>query len=224
MATEFTPLIYLALAVALIIVLSATFWLLRRLDRRSTHRRELKVIEFSGDVETIKKVFKEFAPRLALEIAVHQIGADVHSYLVVPVQYVSRILKVSGGKEVSDYNIYHPGGTHLGYSLKIEENSSASLEVSLDMLKMLDFSKVDAIGEGAMFQLILGKSPTGKLFISSVRILVSAATKGEAEEIIESLKKQFSGCNWIEEKDQSFIDAATYRELIPNSTAEWRVS
>ncbi len=224
MAETFTPLIYLSAAVILFFLALAVLRIRRRFFYRRERRAELKVIEFSGDRETMKKIFKLFAPPFSIEIAVHQIGKKIHNYLIVPAAYLDKTVSLSGGREVRDYNIYHPGGINLGYSLKTKDNSSASLDAFLRMLKDLDFSKVDEIGEGAMFQLILGERPNGNLFIGNARILVSAPTPHQAEEIVESLKKGLSGCRWGEEKDHSFIDAATYRKLGRSEGVGWTVS
>jgi hypothetical protein len=181
----------------------------------------LRVIEFNGNEKVIKAILKVFAPPFAMEVAAHQIGTEIHNYLIVPMEYLNKVLRISGGKETKDYNIYHPGGVNLGYSLKIQENSTISLNSFMDIIKKLDFSKVDEIGEGAMFQLIFGENPNGNLFIGSARVLVSAPSLSGAREIVESLRKEFPGCKWVEEKDQSFIDAATYRELGPYKGMIW---
>ncbi len=185
--------------------------------------KELRILEFSGDREIIKEVLKSFPPPFTMEIAVHQIGRDIHNYLIVPAVYLNRVLKLSGGKEVKDYNIYHPGGVNLGYSLRTKDNSSASIYGFLSLINKLDFSKVDEIGEGVMFQLVFGERPYGDIFLGHARVLISAPTNYQAREILESFQKEFSGCDWVEEKNQAFINAATYREFGVRKGMEWRV-
>lgn len=224
MTVVFTPSIDLALGVLAALVLSGIVFLIRRTyHRRRVAATQYRVVEFEGGIAPLQNALRSLNPPFTMEVAVHQLGRDVHVYLAVPSAKADWLIQETGGKEVTDYNIYHPGGAHIGGTLMTKSDSANCIDVFMQLLKDLDFSKVNEVGEGVVFQLVFGQRSRGG-WTGNVRVLVSAPTPYQAREILSDLEQELSGCRWTEEKGDDFIRAVTYRKFDPGKGMAWTLS
>jgi hypothetical protein len=225
MTPVFTPSIDISLGILAALGIFGAVVLGRRVYRRYyTMRHHLRVVELRRDSSSLKRALAFLTPPFTIEVAVHQLGRDVHSYVALPAKKAEKFTLLTGWKQVPDYNIYHPGGAYLGGSLRTKEASSLGVDIFLRLLTELDFSKVNEVGEGVVFQLVFGRRGRGNSVRGNARVLVSAPTPYQAQEIVASLKKELSGCKWAEGKDRDFVDAVTYRKFNPREGMVWTLS
>ncbi|OGY57913.1 MAG: hypothetical protein A3D47_00830 [Candidatus Colwellbacteria bacterium RIFCSPHIGHO2_02_FULL_43_15] len=162
-----------------------------------------------------KDLLENLPVPFVFEVAVHHLGKDKHFYLSVPKTHVAQVIAQTGAEEADDYNIYHSGGSHLGFYLK-----SVNL-ISLD-LASIDFSRINVVGEGAVIQLIVkygGQSRASANF----RILVSAPTPYQAQEVALGLNSSMSDSRpvTVSKNLQVFIHRLTYREFDEEEAVGW---
>ena len=110
-------------------------------------------------------------PYIALELAVHHIGEEIHFYMAVPRSYeqifqkqVQGVYPQSEIERVKDYNIFNPDGVALGSYLKLKENPILPIKtyqrLESDPLGELatSLSKLEHSGEGAAIQILIRPS------------------------------------------------------------------
>lgn len=225
MTSIFTPSVDLALGTLVALGLFCVAVFVRRLYYRSrVSRKQFRVVELQGGAASLKNILEVLAPPFALEVAVHQLGRDVHTYVAIPANRAGQLMQRAECREVPDYNIYHPGGAHVGGSLAPKGDSSGCIRAFMHLLEDLDFSKVNEVGEGVVFQLVFGRRRRGGAWSGNVRVLVSAPTPYQAHEILSDLEREFSGCRWTEEKDREFFEAVTYRKFDRSRRINWTLS
>ncbi|MDX1535582.1 MAG: type IV secretion system DNA-binding domain-containing protein [Candidatus Spechtbacterales bacterium] len=110
-------------------------------------------------------------PYVALEMAVHHKGEDIHTYIAVPRAFASVLEKqvhsffpYAEVENIRDYNIFNPNGETAASVLKLEGSSVLPLityrDLSVDPLNNIAnaMSKIQTEGEGVAVQIIT--SPT----------------------------------------------------------------
>src|SRR3989338_6022902 len=107
-------------------------------------------------------------PYIALEMAVHHIGEEIHFYIAVPKSYDQIFQKQLHGifphaeiERIKDYNIFNPQGISLGAYLKLKDNEILPIktyqQLEADPLGGIinSLSKLDREGEGAAIQILI---------------------------------------------------------------------
>jgi len=107
-------------------------------------------------------------PYIALEMAVHHIGEEIHFYASVPRSYEQIFQKQVHGifanaelERVKDYNIFNPNGVSLGAYVQLKENPILPIrtyqQLEADPLGELinSLSKLEREGEGAAIQILI---------------------------------------------------------------------
>jgi hypothetical protein len=211
-----TP-ITVALIILSLLLIFAAMPATRLLRHRFTMRRRLIILELPTSLTSnkIKALLGELQTPFIFETAVHHLGKESHSYLLVPRVYAEQVKSKTGGKEVYDYNIYHSGGSHLGFYLKALESSSFNLGE-------VDFSRVNEIGEGAVVQLVVKKQNGGNK-LANLRVLVSAPTSYQAQEISLGINSSLTNFKPIAVTKglQEFIHKVNYREFDEEQATTW---
>ncbi len=115
-------------------------------------------------------------PYIALEMAVHHIGEEIHFYIAVPKSYEQIFEKQLHGifssaelERVKDYNIFNPQGFSAGAFLKTKENEILPIKtyqhMEVDPLGAVvsSLSKLEREGEGGAIQVLLRPSHKDEL-------------------------------------------------------------
>ena len=152
----------------------------------------------------LNSLLETLKPPFTFEIAVHQIGSDMQCYIIVPVARVKGIEKTFEVERVENYDMYYAGGVQVGAYMKGGERWP-----DLDIDK-IDFSKINDIGEGVVIQFLCNRKRGGGTVVNG-RILVSAPSLYQANEIMTSLKPTFSGFKIIEVKNPDFLQRVYFR-------------
>jgi len=110
-------------------------------------------------------------PYIALEMAVHHIGEEIHFYMSVPKSYdeifqkqLHGVFPVAEIQRVKDYNIFNPTGFSAGAYLKLKDNFILPFKtyqkLESDPLGGLAtaLSKLESEGEGAAIQILIRPS------------------------------------------------------------------
>lgn len=162
-----------------------------------------------------KDLLKDLPVPFVFEVAVHHLGNDKHFYLSVPKTHTAQVIAQTGAQEVTDYNIYHSGGSHLGFYLK-------NLNLTSLDLASIDFSRMNLIGEGAVVQLIVKHRGESKIS-ANFRVLVSAPTPYQAQEVALGLNSSMSGSRpvAVSKNLQVFIHKLTFREFDEEEAVGW---
>lgn len=111
---------------------------------------------------------------IALEVAVHHVGEEIHFYVAVPERALESASRQIQGffpgalvERTDDYTIFNPTGAVRGAYLGLRKNPALPLrtyaEANVDtFLPILSsFSKLAAIGEGLALQVVLRPAPSG---------------------------------------------------------------
>lgn len=153
-------------------------------------------------------------PPFALEVAVHQLGKEIHYYLAVPRKLVPAVVKRFGAREVQDYDIYRSRGSHLGFYLKGGPWPQLNLRV-------VDFSRINEIGEGAVLQMMVISKGSRKL--ANLRVLVSAPSPYQAQEITLGLNSSLTEFKptVVTKNMPEFIHQVTFREFDEEGAVVW---
>lgn len=193
---------------------------------RRSLKQQVRVFEIKDEGGTVhlNKFIKLLDAPFTVEVAVHQLGSDIHTYIVLPANKAKSFAEKTGLRESNDYNIYHPGGANMGVSLGIKETARANSDLFMYLLNDMDFSKVNEIGEGVVFQLVFGERSRDGSYSGNIRLLASAPTPYQVKEILSSLSKELSGCKWTEEKGSDFVERVTYRQFDPRRAMVWTQS
>ena len=200
------------IAIVLLVVLSAIG--LRALVRRIGGYKGTKglvVLELDESMSSVDKVLEIIRPPFALEVAVHQLGHSPSCYVAVPAKHARGVLNKLNAKEVPDYELYYPGGVHVGAYLK-GEGALRDMDIS-----KIDFSEVNEIGEGAVVQFVFHKKSDNR-FETNIRILVSAPSSYQAKEILSRIKSSMPSLNSVEVSNKEFITRINSREFEPKES------
>lgn len=151
-------------------------------------------------------------PYLALELAVHHIGEEIHFYFAVPKTHEGLVEKQIHGfyptaeiTKVKDYNIFNPqgetSGSHftVGSSPVLPFKTYQKLETDPLGEILTSMSKLEEEGEGAALQILIKPSHN-----SGLKSLASKVSKElqKGSDFSEALRKSSKG------KTQEFIEAA----------------
>ncbi|MCC6934189.1 MAG: DUF853 family protein [Candidatus Yanofskybacteria bacterium] len=115
-------------------------------------------------------------PYIALEMAVHHVGEQIHFYVAVPAKFADNFEKQVHGvfpsaqiQRAADYNIFNPAGAAAGGSFVLEKESILPLatytDLPADPLGPIagSLSRLQQEGEGAAFQIVVRPSSEGRL-------------------------------------------------------------
>jgi hypothetical protein len=126
---------------------------------------------------------------LAAEIVVQHIGDNVEYYLCVAkknTRAAEKLIKkeLPGVKyeEVEDYLIFHHGGYFTGRFVDISEEEVGKLDISL-----IDFSKVNELGEGAAVQIVAHKMNPEEKRMVRISVVTSAPSEKQVKEITDGI-------------------------------------
>lgn len=182
-------------------------------------KRHFSILKVDSKVSggKITEFIKTLKPPFAFEAAIHQLGKDVHYYLVVPKVRAKNLTALEGVEEVEDYNLFHHGGEHLGVYLK-GGSSWPSIE-----LEKIDFSKVNEVGEGVAIQMVFGRR-RGKSDQVNFRILVSAPSSYQAKEIMAAIKPAFQNFSFVESRGDEFLSKVNFREFDDKESMAWSLA
>lgn len=136
----------------------------------------------------------------SVETTVHYIGEEIHFYLSVPVESIQFVTKQIQGLwpdsqigETDDYNIFNSQGATKAAYLKQKQVrvlpfrtfEEAGLDTFLPILS--NFSKIEAVGEGAAIQVLIKPAPSSfkKILTQAIRRLKKG---GKLEDVLKSDK------------------------------------
>lgn len=162
----------------------------------------VKEVNLSGQLASILVNLK--VP-FTFETAVNYIGEEISFYVAVPGDSMQFAMRQIQGlwsdaqiEEVDDYNIFNNQGFSAGVFLKQKQNDvlpirtfeEAQLDTFLPILS--NFSKIEALGEGAALQMIVKPAPTS--FKKNALRVLNELKKGKKFE--EALKAKKIGINF----------------------------
>ncbi|PIR97878.1 MAG: hypothetical protein COT89_02290 [Candidatus Colwellbacteria bacterium CG10_big_fil_rev_8_21_14_0_10_42_22] len=182
-------------------------------------KKHLAILRLDPQIQEgkIGEFIKSIRPPFIFEVAVHQLGKEIHYYLILPRKRVKHFKNLSQIKRVEDYHLFHHGGEHLGAYLKGDDKWP-----DIDF-KKIDFSKVNEVGEGVAIQLVFGRRRMKKTAVN-FRILISAPSSYQAKEILSAIKPAFSNLSLIESKSEEFLRKANFREFNEKEAMYWMVA
>jgi hypothetical protein len=197
--------ILIAILVLVLLAIVGLYELVDRLGRRHKKGPACAVFEL-GEGKLNSNLFSQLKLPFAIEVAVKQFGKSSALYLIVPRAKALKISEELGVKEVPDYDLYSPGGVHIGAYLK------GSGSVSDINTEKIDFSEVNEIGEGAVVQLIFNSKRKGK-FDTNVRALISAPSQYQAKEIFSRIKNSLPAFKMVEVSNSEFMQRVNSRSF-----------
>ena len=134
-----------------------------RLPRRSKEGKELKT-EIATTEQFLSSLFG-FGKPFVFEVAVPYVGEEIHFYAAIDSSYgesfVRQVQSLWGDAQVQaaeDYNIFNYSGVNIGARIHLKERFVLPVrtydELNMDtFLPFLGgFTKVNQVGEGAVFQ------------------------------------------------------------------------
>jgi len=169
-----------------------------------------------------------------LEAAVHNVGEEIHFYVVVPesiISFVSRqvegIFKDAHVEMAPEYNIFHEQGAHAGFYLKQGAHYALKirtyLETESDTFSPIlnNLSKLNEIGEGVALQILVRPAPDSykKIVFSlinnlkkgkSFKELTGGFASGAAQTVRETLSTDGKK---DQERKPSIVDDESIKEL-----------
>lgn len=143
---------------------------------QKTEKDLISIMEqlYAGITNIHAKGWNKFAygePYIALEMAVHHVGEEIHFYISVPKNYeqsfqqqVNGIYPDADVERIKDYNIFNPKGAVAGAYLKQKANPILPLktytQLEADPLGAFvnSLSKLQKEGEGAAIQILMRPS------------------------------------------------------------------
>ncbi len=170
-------------------------------------------IDFKEEINKSDQLFSSLASigvPFVFEAAVPFVGAEIHFYVAVPKRFVQSVVQQILGiwndarvEEVSDYTIFHPGGTVVGAFVRLAHDPAIPVrtyeEVGSDTFSQLlsGLAKVNEIGEGA-----------------AIQIAARPARHSEAKRIRELAKKIQRGEKLPEDVASPFISFSDVRDAL----------
>jgi hypothetical protein len=188
-------------------------------DRSKQEKESIGVMEqlYSSFANFHASGWKKFIygePYLALELAVHHLGEEIHFYVAVPRSYEAIVEKQILGfyptAEVSktkDYNIFNPQGVSAGSYLVLERNPVLPFrtyqKMEADPLGEIitALSKLEREGEGASLQILIKPSHRNDLKTLASKVtkelqlgydFYQALKRAKKSETVEALQETFS--------------------------------
>ncbi len=147
--------------------------LLVRIPKPTAEKKDPK--ETLQEIDKTSQLFTALAglkSPFGVEVAVHYVGEEIHFYLIVPLRAAEYAARAVHGfwpdaqvERADDYNIFNPTGYSLGAFLKQRRGITLPIrtytEVNVDtfMPILSTFSKLQAVGEGLAFQMMLEPAP-----------------------------------------------------------------
>ena len=204
-----------------VIGLIKIFWILRH--KSFMENIHFTVLGIDQDVmgKGLKELLLSIKTPFSFEVAIHNLGNKLNYYLVVPKKRAKNLIKLDGVSEVEDYHIFHSGGSHMGAYFK-----GGHAWPSLDINK-IDFSKVNDVGEGVVVQMVFDKAPLkdrfrkDKAMAVNFRVLASAPSDYQANEIVDGIKKSFSEYGSVDVNSPMFTHVVNFREFVPKEQMVW---
>lgn len=170
---------------------------------------------FSEDKSRFLDLFRILPTPFVFEIAMHQLGKEIHCYIGVPEKKVKELCDLTGAKKTNEFHIYNSRGSHLGFYLKGELDKFNPNKV--------DFSKVSEIGEGVLLQFLVTGDGWAKKQ-ANMRVLVSAPTSYQAKEVADTLNPSLEPlkASPVNKSMSEFVHRLTFREFNSNEAIVWR--
>lgn len=170
---------------------------------------------FSEEKGRLLDLFRVLPTPFVFEVAVHQLGKEIHCYIGVPRGMTEELCELTKAKKTKEFHVYSSGGSHLGFYLKGELNEFNLNEV--------DFSKVSEIGEGAMLQFLVTGGGWAKKW-ANMRVLISAPTPYQAQEVADTLNPSLKSlkASPVGRGMREFVHRLTFREFDVREAAVWR--
>lgn len=170
---------------------------------------------FSEKRRELPDILKVLPTPFVFEIAIHQLGKEIHYYIGVPERMTKELHDLTGAKKANEFHIYNSGGSHLGFYLKGELNEFN--------LNELDFSKVNEIGEGVLLQFLVTGSGWAKKW-ANMRVLTSAPTSYQAKEVADTLNPSLEPlkASPVSKGMREFVHRLTFREFDTKEAVAWR--
>lgn len=175
--------------------------------------------------ERIFSAVAAFKKPIVFEVAVPNVGEEISFYVATPpeishafIKQIQSIWNDVHAEEVDDYNIFNYAGSSLGATLGLKKHYSLPIktyrEFNSDPFQSIlgGFSKINAIGEGAAFQVIV--KPAQHLAVKSVKSVIEAIKEGknpiESKSVFSEVMEAVKGKPEKEEKkdvDQVLLEA-----------------
>lgn len=199
----------IAIVVLTVLLVSSFMALFRRMG--GARKGDIVVLKLRENIDSVDKVLEIVHLPFVLEVAVDQLGHGPICYIAVAAKHSKRVLNELSAEEISDYELYYPGGVHMGAYLK-GERALADMDIS-----KIDFSEVNEIGEGAVVQFVFHKK-VGEKFEVNIRILVSAPSSYQAKEILSRIKSSMPSVKLVEVSNTEFLTRVNSREFEPKES------
>lgn len=201
----------IAIVIIAVLLISGLMSLARRREGSYKRGKGFVVLELKKNVDSVGKILETVRLPFTFEVAVDQFGHSPNCYIVVPAKHSRKIKDELDAKEVADYELYYPGGVHMGAYLK-GEGALTDMDIS-----KIDFSEVNEIGEGAVVQFVFRNKRDGK-FEVNIRILVSAPSSYQAKEIFSRIKSSMPSVKLVEISSKEFLTRVNSREFEPKES------
>lgn len=160
----------------------------------SNEHESLSEIKYS---EQLFSALLSMKAPFVFEIAVHNIGSEIHFYVAVPKEKVSFATQQILGlfphaqvQEAHEYTIFGPGSHVAGGTLSMKGKSlvpiRSYMEAEVDTFGPIlsTFAKLQELGDGAALQILV--EPATGSFSGSVRKAIGRVRKGESLSTIQS--------------------------------------
>jgi hypothetical protein len=183
--------------------------------RRKFILMEIPMSYFSDEKEKLMDLFRILPTPFVFEMAVHQLGKEIHCYIGVTERMTKKLQDLTGSKKANEFHVYKSGGSHLGFYLEGYLDKFNPAEV--------DFSKMSEIGEGALLQFLVTGGGSAKKS-SNMRVLISAPTPYQAQEITDTLNPSLEPLKALSvgKNMREFIHRLTFREFDEREAVVWR--
>ena len=70
---------------------------------------------FSEDKNRLLDLFRILPTPYVFEIAMHQLGKEIHCYVGIPEKKAKELYDLTGAKKTNEFHVYNSGGSHLGF-------------------------------------------------------------------------------------------------------------
>lgn len=176
---------------------------------------EVPISYFLEEKGKLIDLFRILPTPFVFEMAVHQLGKEVHCYVGVPEKAVEELYDLTGAKKTNEFHVYNSGGSHLGFYLSGELNKFNPNEV--------DFSKISEIGDGALLQVLVIGGGWAKKW-ANMRVMVSAPTPYQAQEVADTLNSSLKSLKALPvgKNMREFVHRLTFREFDAREAMIWR--
>lgn len=197
----------LAIILLFVLVVSGSVSLLGSI--RNSRKRNRGAVMYKipwGSDSSLDKIASAIGVPFVFEVAVSQLGREKSFFVSVPFYKSRKIVDLFGGELIKDYDLFYQGGVVVGGYL--------SKDVDLKNVdpQKIDFSDINEIGEGVVFQIVFHKKRR-KGFECNVRILISAPSSFQAKEIFSRVKSSLPGARFTDAKGSEFVGQVSGRSF-----------